>query len=209
MVPPENMIDPPGLDVERSHWFEKRTVIGGVDEAGRGALAGPIVAGLVVLPPLNSLPDLLSGVYDSKKMKPNDRAFWAEKIKDVAAFWAIGVVSSQEIDQIGLQPANQLAMTRAIEAAERKADFYLFDFIHWKKCPYPGQRYKKGESVSLSIAAASVLAKTARDEMMIQFDAEYPHYCFRKHKGYGTLIHRNAIHQWGYCPIHRATFTLK
>lgn len=203
------MIDPPGLEIEKALWLENRTAIGGVDEAGRGALAGPIVAAVVILPPSPHLRLDLSGVYDSKLMKPADRTLWAGRIKELAIAWAIGSVTSHEIDQIGIQPANQLAMSRAILAAAIPADLYLFDFIHWKNCPYPGQRYKKGERVSLSIAAASVLAKTTRDEMMIAFDAEYPAYGFARHKGYGTLAHRAAIGSWGFSPIHRLSFTLK
>ena len=124
----------------------------------------------------------------------------------LVAAWAVGAASSNEIDEIGILPATRLAMTRAIHGLGLAPQHFLFDFIHWKDCPYPGERLVRGESQSLSIAAASVLAKTTRDQLMRELDGEYAEYGFARHKGYGTAVHQQAIHQFGLCPIHRKTY---
>ncbi len=203
------MIKTPGLHLEQALWQNGIQIIGGIDEAGRGAWAGPVMAGAVVLPATPAIGLTLAGVRDSKQMTPLQRARWVLEIKSAALAWSVGTVSAAEIDVIGILPANRLAMTRAIQGLALTPEHYLFDFIHWKNCPYPGERLVKGETQSLSIAAASVLAKTARDELMRQMDEQFPGYEFGRHKGYGTAIHQNAIQRLGLCQIHRKSFAIR
>lgn len=202
------MTDIPGLYLEESLWQKGFLHVCGVDEAGRGAWAGPVMAGAVVLPKDVHIQERLYGVRDSKQMTPAQREHWAVVIKNTAIAWAVGVVSSEEIDQIGILPANRLAMQRAIEGLSLRPIYFLFDFIHWKDCPYPGERIAKGEKHSLSIASASVIAKTERDAFMCELDRQYPGYQFGKHKGYGTALHREAIQTLGSAPIHRKSFNI-
>ena len=202
------MIEKPGLNLELALWEKGLYLVGGIDEAGRGAWAGPLVAGAVILPHNEQIQLSLTGVRDSKQMTPNQRERWAAEIKTLALAWSIGETSAAEIDEIGILPANRLAMVRAIDGLRLSPDFYLFDFIHWKDCPYPCQKLVKGETQSLSIAAASVLAKTERDSFMRKLDEQYPGYEFGRHKGYGTRIHQAAISRLGLAPIHRKSFKI-
>ena len=203
------MIEPPGIDLELAHWSENHPLVAGVDEAGRGALAGPIVAACVIFPPFCDLRALLPGVRDSKTMPAAERSYWALRISEVAIDHGIGIVSAEEIDAIGIQPANKKAMTLAMAHCQTRANAYLLDYIHWKPLPPGCQRYKEGETVSISIAAASVLAKTTRDQIMMEMHPHYPQYRLGQNMGYGTKFHRDAIAQYGYCPLHRRTFNLK
>jgi ribonuclease HII len=202
------MTETPGLRLEQALWQKGIKFIGGIDEAGRGAWAGPVLAGAVILPNDSRLQLTLAGVRDSKQMTPRQRERWVLEIKSVALAWSVGTVSAAEIDEIGILPANRLAMIRAIDALAINPEYHLFDFIHWKGCPYPGQRLVRGETQSLSIAAASVLAKTTRDEHMRELDKQFPGYEFGRHKGYGTEIHRAAIAMLGLSPIHRKSFKI-
>lgn len=202
------MIEKPGLQLELELWHKGYELIGGVDEVGRGAWAGPIMAGAVVLPQKDDLQHSPAGVRDSKKMSATQRDYWTNEIKSVALAWSIGSVSNLEIDRIGILPANRLAMQRAIEGLVISPQYFLLDFIHWKDCPYPCQKLVKGESQSLSIAAASVLAKTTRDACMRELDEQFPGYKFSRHKGYGTAIHRAAIQDLGLAEIHRKSFKI-
>lgn len=202
------MTDVPGLHLEQALWQRGFQFIGGIDEAGRGAWAGPIMAGAVILPRDAHIQLSLAGVRDSKQMTPIQREHWASQIKSFALAWAIGEVSAAEIDEIGILPANRLAMQRAIRNLNPAPDYYLFDFIHWKDCPYPGERLVRGETQSLSIAAASVVAKTGRDAIMRELDEQFPGYGFGRHKGYGTAIHQAAIQNLGLCGIHRKSFRI-
>ena len=202
------MAEQPGLHLEQALWKDGLFLVSGIDEAGRGAWAGPVTAGAVILPCDAHIQDRLQGVHDSKQMTPKQREYWAVEIKAIALAWAIGEASAAEIDEIGILPANRLAMVRAIQGLTSIPDYYLFDFIHWKTCPYPGQRLVKGETQSLSIAAASVLAKTTRDAGMRALDEQYPGYAFARHKGYGTSLHRAAIQTLGLSDIHRKSFKI-
>ena len=197
------------ITLEQSLWQKGIQRIGGIDEAGRGAWAGPVLAAVVVLPVDPKIGAALSGVRDSKQMTPRQREHWALKIKSVALAWSLGMASAAEIDLIGILPATRAAMTRAITGLALPPEHFLFDFIHWKDCPYPGEKLVKGESQSLSIAAASVLAKTARDSLMRELDVEYPHYGLARHKGYGTAFHRQAIRALGLCLVHRKTYKIQ
>jgi ribonuclease HII len=202
------MTETPGLQLEQALWQSGIKYIGGIDEAGRGAWAGPVLAGAVILPNDSQIRLTLAGVRDSKQMTPRQRERWALEIKSVALAWAVGAASAAEIDETGILPANRLAMTRAIQGLSLTPEYHLFDFIHWKDCPYPGQRLVKGETQSLSIAAASVLAKTTRDALMRELDGQFLGYEFGRHKGYGTVIHQTAIAKLGLSPIHRKSFKL-
>ncbi|MEI6290650.1 MAG: ribonuclease HII [Chloroflexota bacterium] len=203
------MIDQPDLQYESSARQKGFQIIAGIDEAGRGAWAGPIISAAVILPDDPGISGLLSGVRDSKLMTGKQRVYWAEIIKDQAAAWAVGVVTSSEIDEIGILPANRLSMQRAIESLSIPPDYHLFDFIHWKNCPFIGEKLVKGERKSLSIAAASVIAKTHRDNLMINLEEIVPGYDFYRHKGYGTKLHRQAIHKLGLSEIHRKSFNIR
>ena len=166
------------------------------------------MAAIVVLPDDPGIGRSLSGVRDSKQMTPRQREGWAPEIKAVALAWCVGAASAEEIDRIGILPATRAAMARAILGLAIQPQHFLFDFIHWKDCPYPGERLVRGESQSLSIAAASVLSKTARDAVMRELDGQYSLYGFARHKGYGTRFHQAAIREFGLCPIHRKTYRI-
>ncbi|MBL8050143.1 MAG: ribonuclease HII [Anaerolineales bacterium] len=203
------MISKPDLTYENQLW-SACAHIAGLDEAGRGALAGPVYVGAVILPKDNSLLNLLNGVHDSKQLTPTQRTKLIPQIKEVALTWGIGFASAKEIDKIGIVPATRLAASRAIEALHFIPDFLLTDFrLELPELDIPQTAIVKGDQKSLSIASASILAKTARDEIMCQLDSLYPKYHFANHKGYGTLAHRTKIKKFGYSPLHRKTFKLK
>ena len=182
-----------------------------MDEAGRGALAGPVCVGAVILP--NSDPLLtqtLSGVRDSKQLSPRKRVELAPQIKKFVQAWGIGFASAEEIDMLGIVPATRLAAGRALEMLNCFPDFLLTDFrLELPELDIPQAALVKGDQRSLSIAAASILAKTARDDLMRQLDLNHPEYGFSKHKGYGTTFHCQKIRTLGYSPIHRKTFKIK
>lgn len=187
-------------------------IIAGIDEAGRGAWAGPVVAGAVCLPlDRDDLPVLLEGVRDSKQLSPRARAGLVERIQNTALTWGIGAANHDEIDQLGIVPATCLAMQRALDAAVERAphlqpDFLLLDSIRWLNLNRPHLALVKGDQLSLSIAAASVLAKVYRDNLMVELDSAYPEYGFAVHKGYGTSQHQAALKTHGASPIHRMSY---
>jgi len=199
-------VERPHLEFERPLWEAGCLFVAGIDEAGRGALAGPVAAGVVVLPASPDIPYLLTGVRDSKLMTPNQRRTWAETICEQAAGWAVGTASPQEIDQIGIVPATRLAARRALDALAVVPGHLLLDFLHLPEVDLPQTAIVKGDRRSLSIAAASVLAKTTRDALLEQLDTEYPGYGFARHKGYGTTAHQAALRRLGPSPVHRRTF---
>lgn len=177
----------------------------GCDEAGRGCLAGPVVAAAVIFPP--ELPEFL--LTDSKQMTEKQRLLAEIFIKENALCWAVGVVSEKEIDRINIANASYLAMHLAIDQLPLKPEILLIDGNRFS--PYPGiihQCIIKGDSKILSIAAASILAKCERDRMMEQLDTEYPQYGWKKNKGYPTKFHRDAIAHSGISPYHRKSFRL-
>lgn len=180
--------------------------IAGVDEVGRGPLAGPVVAAAVVLPQDIEAQGVLQGLTDSKKLSPAKRAFFATQIQTHALDYGLGVVSAPVIDRINILQATYVAMWRAVSALN-VADFLLIDGN--KVLPYwegPQEALVKGDGRSLSIAAASVLAKVARDAMMEAFDRHYPGYELAKHKGYPTSLHRQQVMALGLSPQHRRSF---
>lgn len=178
--------------------------VAGVDEAGRGPLAGPVVAGAVILP---DIVEGLNGLNDSKQLTgaKRERLFMA-LLECEQVVCSVGLASVEEIDQLNILRATHLAMARAVDGLTQKADFCLVDGLPVKGLSIPHRAIVKGDCRSLSIAAASVLAKVTRDRMMIEADIVYPQYGFAKHKGYGTKAHMEALRRYGPCPLHRRSF---
>lgn len=182
-------------------------VIAGIDEAGRGALAGPVVAAAVVLPlGQPRLVDSFEGVRDSKQMNPQQRASAADRIQALASAWAIGSASHEEIDEFGIVPATHRAMRRALSSLPLPPEYLLLDYEVLREDERPQTALVRGDACCLSIAAASVLAKVDRDRRMIEYDRIYPGYGLAVHKGYATERHRTALIDLGPSPIHRRTF---
>ena len=190
------------------HGFEQKAMqkgycwVAGVDEAGRGPLAGPVVAAAVVLPGEADL----KGLNDSKKLSPAQRDKFFLRIQETALGFAIGVVSHDVIDEINILQASLLAMKKAVQDLPQAADLLLVDGIHRVDMQVEQWPIVKGDSRSYSIAAASVLAKVTRDRMMQKYHNDYPEYEFDRHKGYPTAKHLERIREFGPCPIHRRTF---
>jgi ribonuclease HII len=177
----------------------------GLDEAGRGCLAGPVVAAAVILPPDYYHPVL----NDSKQLQKKDREMLREEICKEAVHWAVGVVSHEEIDQINILNASFLAMHRAVDQFPRKPEFLIVDGNRFTKYEtIPHECVVKGDGRYFSIAAASVLAKTFRDDLMTKLAAEFPQYGWETNAGYPTIKHREAIAEFGTTPHHRLTFRL-
>ena len=191
--------------IEDGCFEEGYNIVCGVDEAGRGPLAGPVVAAAVILPPHAEIP----GLNDSKKLSDKRRRELFPVIKEQAVAYGIGVATQAEIDEINILQATYLAMERALDQLETKPDLALIDGNRAKDFGLPVRTVVKGDSLSASIAAASVLAKVTRDDMMLELANTYPGYAFEIHKGYGTKAHYEALTKLGPCPIHRLTFLKK
>ena len=177
--------------------------IAGVDEAGRGALAGPVVAAAAILPEKFRHKRL----NDSKQLLPQRREeIYRDLTRNTAVIWSVGIVDAPEIDEINILRATHKAMRSAIDALAAQADHALIDGLPVFPFPLPQTALVDGDCLSLSIAAASVIAKVTRDMMMRDFCARYPEYCFSQHKGYGTELHLTKLHAHGPCPIHRRSF---
>ena len=176
--------------------------VAGVDEAGRGALAGPVVAAAVMLLPEGDF----TGIDDSKKLTPQKRDIQYARIISSARAVGIGFADNLEVDRLNVLQATLKAMEEAVRRLSPVPDFLLIDGISAPRSPVPCRTIKKGDSASFSIAAASIVAKVTRDRMMIAFDEEYPGYGFAIHKGYGSSAHMKAIAGMGPCAIHRKTF---
>lgn len=174
----------------------------GIDEAGRGPLAGPVCAAAVILPPGCEIP----GLDDSKKLTEKKRELLFPLITQKALAYGIGWASVEEIDQINILQATFLAMARAVEALQTPPDWAMVDGNRMPPLPVPGETIVKGDGKSASIAAASILAKVSRDRVLRQMDGQYPQYGFAKHKGYGTKAHYEAIKAYGVLPVHRKSF---
>ncbi len=181
------------------------TLIAGVDEAGRGPLAGSVYAAAVILP--HGM--MLEGLNDSKKISEKKREKLYEDIKANALCYCVATATAEEIDELNIRNATYVAMNRAIDGLLKKADFVLIDGDCIKDCPYPHECVVKGDAKSASIAAASILAKVERDRYMLEMAQKYPQYSFEKHKGYGTAVHIAALKEFGPCEIHRKTFIKK
>lgn len=199
----------PGLTLERKLWAEGAGPVAGLDEAGRGAWAGPVVAGAVILPPdRDDLPDVLVGVRDSKLCTPRQREALYPVVLETALAAAVGVASAREVEEHNVVGATQLAMRRALDALGVEVGSLLIDgrTLRLPTVNVPQYSMNEGERHSLSIAAASILAKVTRDRILIELDETYPEYGFAQHKGYGTRLHRAALAAYGPCEIHRRTY---
>jgi ribonuclease HII len=196
----------PDLHFEQVLWEQGCLFVAGIDEAGRGALAGPVAAAAVILPANPAVSRILSGVRDSKQMTPLERQEWQQVIREQAVAWAVGMASAAEIDRCGIVPATRLAAQRALASLGLAPGHLLLDFLHLPEVDLPQTALVKGDQRSLSIAAASVLAKTARDATMLALEAQYPGYSLARHKGYGTAVHCQALQRLGPSPVHRLTF---
>ena len=192
-------------EIENSHFEKGIRFICGVDEAGRGPLAGPVCAAAVILPPNVEIP----GLNDSKKLSDKRRRELFPIIKEQAVAYGIGLASHEEIDRINILQATYLAMERALAQLSIQPELALIDGNRAKDFGIPVQTVVKGDSLSASIAAASILAKVTRDDLMTEAAQDYPQYQFDVHKGYGTKAHYAALTAYGPSPIHRMTFLKK
>lgn len=178
-------------------------IVAGVDEVGRGPLAGPVVAAAVVFPPGLGL----KGVDDSKRLLPDRRQQLADTIRARAVCWSVAAVEAEEIDRLNVYRAALEAMRRAVTALSPCPDYVLVDARTIPDVPYPQRSIVDGDALCHAIAAASILAKCARDAIMVEHEASWPGYGFASHKGYATAEHKDALRRLGPCPIHRRSFT--
>ena len=189
------------LQFEKEYISQGKKLVAGIDEAGRGPLAGPVVVASVIMP----MDNIIEGINDSKKLSEKKRNLLFDKIKEVAIAYHIEVVDEKVVDEINILNATKLGMKNCIDKLEVVPDVVLIDAVRIDS-DVQTVSIIKGDAKSYSIAAASILAKVYRDNLMLQYDNEYPVYGFAKHKGYGTKAHIDAIKQHGICPIHRRTF---
>ncbi len=201
LIPPS-----PDLQFEKTLWKAGFSAVAGIDEAGRGCLAGPVAAAAVILPADKSIANSLMGVRDSKQLSADERDKLRLIIEGTCLAWAVGWADNVEIDHLGIVPATRLAIWRALEKIALDPDHLLVDYLVLPNIPLPQTRLVKGDARSLSIAAASILAKTHRDSWMIRNSSSYPGFGFKTNKGYGTAAHRKAIQILGPSPIHRMSF---
>ncbi len=192
-------------DIENTLFAEDFDMIAGVDEAGRGPLAGDVYAAAVILP--KNL--IIEGLNDSKKISEKKRDALYDIIKEKAVAWAVATASVDEIDEYNIRNATYIAMNRALKDLKTKIDYVLVDGDCIKDCEYPYSCVVKGDSKSASISAASILAKVTRDRYMLTLAEKYPQYQFEKHKGYGTALHIEMLKKYGASPVHRKTFIKK
>ena len=193
------------IEYEQNAELKGYKAICGVDEAGRGPLAGPVCAAAVILPP----DTVVDGVNDSKKLTEKKREALFDVIKETAVSYCIAYASVEEIESINILNATMLAMKRAVEGLDVKADYAMIDGNKMPPLDIDGETIVKGDAKSMSIACASILAKVSRDRLLYEYAKEYPQYQFDKHKGYGTAAHREAIIKYGPCPYHRMSFLKK
>ncbi len=192
-----------GIDFENQAIADGYRYVAGVDEVGRGCLAGAVVAAACILDLSKPLP---AGLNDSKKLSAKRRERIDEELKENVIAYSIAQVEADEIDRINILQATKKAMRLAIEKLTPNADFLLIDAVQLKEINLPQKAIIKGDAISASIAAASILAKTYRDNLMQEFCKIYPNYGFSKHVGYGTKAHFEAIREYGACPLHRKSF---
>jgi len=190
------------LDIDFDRRYDSYGVVCGTDEAGRGPLCGPVVAGACILPK-EYVPD---GLDDSKKLSEKKREKLFDEITSNALSYGIGVSTAQEIDEMNILNASLLAMRRAIENLNTKVDFILVDGCITRGFDIPCQAVVGGDALSPSIAAASIIAKVTRDRLMIEMDEKFPQYGLKKHKGYPTKAHKLAVYKYGPCEEHRRSF---
>lgn len=208
-INPASLPNFPDLKFEQALWKSGLTRLGGVDEAGCGAWAGPVSAGVVILPPELSVIKTLHGVRDSKLMSAHQRENWATLIQETCLAWGVGFASAGEIDALGILPATRLAVSRAMKNLSMSPEHLITDYLKLPEISIPQTPLVKGDRRCLSVAAASVLAKTSRDALMRQLENEYPVYGFGRHKGYGTRQHQDAIRSQGLSQVHRKSFNIQ
>lgn len=199
------MSETPHLDVETELRSKGYELIAGVDEVGRGALAGPVVAAAVILP-LAPSRTWFALVRDSKQLSARQRDSLSDLINGEAVAIGLGIVSNEIIDSVNILQATRLAMIQAVEQLPIRPDFLLIDRLGLSQCPIPQRGITGGDRCCLSIACASIVAKTARDRLMEQMDRDYPGYGFARHKGYGTAMHLASLGELGPSPVHRKYF---
>ena len=192
----------PGFEIELAKKQQGYTFVCGIDEAGRGPLCGPVVAAACILPENANIPKL----NDSKKLTPKIRMELFETIKETAIAYSIGYGTVEEIDDLNILEATLLAMRRAVEGLSVKPDYLLVDGNIFRDFDISGESVIKGDAISSSIAAASILAKVTRDILCDELDALYPEYGIKQHKGYGTKAHMDALRKLGPTPCHRKQF---
>jgi len=196
----------PSLDEEKTLWKKGYKYIAGIDEVGRGSWAGPLVVGAVILPPDFIIPP---GFADSKHVKPTKRKEFAAYIYERITTYSIVEIPVTVINKLGIGKATHIGFRKAIRLLSTKPDFLLIDAFYIRHVDKKNQKaIIHGDEKSASIAAASIIAKVYRDNLMKNLAKEYPHYLFAKHKGYGTTDHQNAIKKYGFCQIHRRSFNL-
>ena len=190
-------------EIDKSYFKEGYNYICGIDEAGRGPLAGPVVVAAVIMPK----DSMIEGVNDSKKVSEKKREKLYELIIEEAISYSVGIVDQNEIDRINILNATKAGLTEAVRTLKVKPELILVDALtNIDTCGVPYQSIIKGDDKSYSIAAASIIAKVTRDRIMREWDKVYPQYGFEKHKGYGTAAHISAIKENGLCPLHRLSF---
>ncbi|MDC1067734.1 ribonuclease HII [Candidatus Kapabacteria bacterium] len=194
----------PNLEFEKIYW-KKKLLVGGCDEAGRGPLAGPVFAACILLNPNDKYPD---GIDDSKKLSHSKRSILFEKIKNSGLTFSISQKSNDYIDEHNILQSSIDAMNDAADSLATKPEFLLIDGNRFNS-KYSFETIVKGDAKSITIAMASILAKVARDEFMIDLDKKYPEYNFKNNKGYPTKSHFKAISEYGITPFHRKTFLKK
>lgn len=201
LIPPK-----PDLTFENALWKAGCSFIAGVDEAGRGCLAGPVMAALVILPSDTDLLNQFAKIKDSKQLSAQLRSHYRIIIEKQSLAWAVGSATNIEIDHFGIMSATRLAVQRALDQLKIHPDHLLVDYIVLPNIPLPQTRLVKGDQRSLSIACASILAKTHRDDLMTLLAEDFPQYGFEHNMGYGTASHRQAIQEHGPIPLHRRSF---
>lgn len=199
------MREPPTFIYEEDLWAQGADLVAGVDEVGRGPLAGPVVAAAVLLPPCCHFP-WLTGVRDSKALLPAKREELAGRICEDAVAIALGVMPHDLVDAVGIVEATRRAMLVALAELSSEPEFVLIDALSLPRCSLPHRPIIHGDGLSLSIACASIVAKVARDQLMLEADGRFSGYGFVRNKGYATREHLNALTRLGPCPIHRRTF---
>tara|TARA_B100001750_G_C15363160_1_gene523299 strand:+ start:283 stop:951 length:669 start_codon:yes stop_codon:yes gene_type:complete len=197
--------NPPTLEHEQILNSRGYNLVAGIDEAGRGPLAGPVVAGAVIIPSTVSY-NFLSQVRDSKQLTPNKRNKIFQNLVASNIYWSYGIASSEEIDQLGILNATKKAMTAALGKLTPEPDFLLIDAVSLTYMNKPYMSLIKGDQISMSIATASIVAKVIRDKLMELAEQQYPGYGFGQHKGYPTKLHVSNLYRLGATPIHRTSF---
>lgn len=197
----------PTLEIEQGLWEKGYRLVAGIDEAGRGAWAGPVVAAAVILPPDEAgLAERLAGVRDSKMLSAKKREMLLESILRCAVTWGVGMVPPAQIDELGIVAATRQAMVQALQALSPGADYLLIDYLPLPEAGLPQTSLAHGDGRILSVAAASILAKVSRDRVMIDLEMQFPGYGLAQHKGYGTPQHQEALWRLGPSLMHRLSF---